>query len=553
MARGLHFPMLMAARRPHSIFGFSLRRRLPQLVLVPVALGALSACAPTFHAQDSEGNDMITAESVGQPSAMLKTVDGSVSWTANSELELEFETKIPFGRIFKMSSDVVKGLLPYSCQFITGLTNSPITTYKKGEIPCGGVIDQSWKQLLVVTVEGRSGHSSGFDYSVSGAKIPVWISRIQRSGSYSESNLDTKTLLTRPSSRNFGEDISLRYVPAGANARLELCMNIPGTTLTSSDQRIHASAWKRVLGVKLSYGSDFEMSPGQAQFDYARGCFAMDFGWTGTSTAPQIQLKTTELPALANARYEGLNIRIEDWFLRLVDNTMNFFKASIRKKVQARLVNKVNTLLDQDVESGRWFTKIHGEDLVKNTGTKLTQQISKAVNRIGLPSSIQDLRTQIKDSCRLKKLSLSKDWTQRLEEFCQNVVSKTEIHIEPFARDEKSQALGCYAHLARLHDSNGKWWAKDCQFASRFSVKIPLQYKDYLEELKLIIASHISVDRIPESWKDALADLNLDEATLALVLEELERRGYNQVTAGDFGQRVQEILALVRSRITKTI
>ncbi|MBX3017344.1 MAG: hypothetical protein KF767_05600 [Bdellovibrionaceae bacterium] len=510
----------------------------------------LTACAPGFRLQDAAGNDIVNLDAVKQPAASLKTVDGEVKWNPSSEAlpsSLDFEVKIPYGRVFGMSSKIVKGVLPFSCQLIPGITNSSYKSYEKGEIPCGGIIDGNWKQLLMVNVDAMSGKSDGFDYRVGAVNFPVWLSRDQRAGDYNESDLDTKSSVTRRSSKHFGEDVSLRFNPSGSKAAIELCLNVPGSTVTSNRQTVWSKASKKILGIKLSYDSDFDINPGQARFDYARGCFQIDLGYTGLTSAPTVALKTTKNPALANASYAGLNIKIKDWFLRLIDNVMNFFKSSIRKKVQAQVVRSVNDMLDQDVETGRWFTKIHGEELVREQGEKLTRDITKAVNRIGLPASVADLKAQLKDRCRLKKLSVSPDWDQRLEEFCTRVIDQVEIEVEAFARDEAMAAKGCYSHLARLHDSNGKWWASECQFVSRFRVKLPTIDVDYLTELKLLVANLVAMDRIPDDWRAALDDLNLDEATLGLVLEELEKRGFNQVNRGDLETAVEEILKRLRT------
>lgn len=534
---------------PSGMETTSRRTTLWALLGVTTLTLGLSACGPAFRLQDGAGNDLVNVETVKLPSSKLKTLDGEVKWNPSENglpSSLDFEVKIPYGRVFGMSSKIVKGVLPFACQLVPGITNSSYSSYERGEIPCGGIVDNSWKQLLVVNVDPMSGKSDGFDYRTGGANFPVYLSRTQNSGDYTETDLDSKSSVSRRSSTKFGEDVSLRFNPSGQSAAIELCLNVPGATVRSTSQTVYAKASKKVIGIKLSYDSDFAVNPGQARFDYARGCFQIDLGYTGLISAPTVQLKTTKNPALSNASYAGLNIKIKDWFLRLIDNVMDFFKSSIRKKVQAQVVRSVNDMIDQDVETGRWFTKVHGEDLVREQGEKLTRQITKAVGRIGLPSSVADLKAQLKDRCRLKKLSVSPDWDQRLEEFCTRVIDGVEIEIEAFARDEDMAAKGCYSHMARLHDSDGKWWAQQCQFVSRFRVKLPAIDVDYLTELKLLVANLIAMDRIPEDWRAVLDDLNLDEATLAIVLEKLEERGYNQVNRGDLETIVAELLPQIR-------
>ncbi|MBX2995532.1 MAG: hypothetical protein KF681_11945 [Bdellovibrionaceae bacterium] len=512
-------------------------------------MGLTTGCGPGFKTAEVL-EQTVSLSSVNGRDAKVQTQDGSLSWQTqiSSSVELQFEMKVPYGRIHRLSSGLIRGLTPYTCQFIPGLMNSSPFAYNKGEIPCGAIIDQNWKQLAVIPVDPVMGNSDGFNYQVSGFNVPVWIARAQRAGTYAEANLDTKTVQSRTSSTVFGDDVSLRYAPSGSSARFELCMNLPGSTVTSNRQTISAKASKKVLGVKISYASDFDVDMGGVNYDYARGCFAADFGWQGSSLSPTLQLTTTQAPYLANAVHGGLKIYIRDWFLRLADNILGFFRSSLRVKAEKLGTSEANKVLDQDVETGRWFSKVHGEQTLATAAQKMTQQISKGLTRVGIPSSTNDVRAMIADSCRLKKLSGSQDWTNRVETLCRDLLEKIEVTVEPFSVDADSSGKGCYASFARVHESQGKWWASECQFSARFKIKIPLMYQDYQQELKLLLASRFSLDRIPDDWKNALEGYGVDELNLAEVLEELERQGYTQVTGGDWASRLQSVVAQIRAR-----
>ena len=66
-------------------------------------------------------------------------------------IDYQFEMKVPFGRIYQMSSKLVRFTLPFACQYIPGISNSSVSSYDFGEVPCGGIVDQNWKQLMMST------------------------------------------------------------------------------------------------------------------------------------------------------------------------------------------------------------------------------------------------------------------------------------------------------------------------------------------------------------------------------------------------------------------
>src|SRR5690606_11945783 len=127
--------------------------------------------------------------------------------------------------------------------------------------------------------------------------------------------------------------------------------------------------------------------PGQATFDFGRSCVRATYD----SETARLQLTSTKAPSLSNVTYSGLKIRIKDWFLRLADNIMGFFKASIKEAAIKRVTNKVNNLADKDVESGAWFAKIHGERMLNEQSEKISNLIHKNVSRIGIPTTDSEI------------------------------------------------------------------------------------------------------------------------------------------------------------------
>jgi hypothetical protein len=262
-----------------------------------------------------------------------------------------------------------------------------------------------------------------------------------------------------------------------------------------------------------------------------------------------MKMIATEKPALKNVSYSGLHIRINDWFLRLVDRVVSFFRSSIRKSVTAQLVEKANDIADADVETGAWFTKMHGEDVLNNASDKINRRIGKVINRLGMPTSPDDVMAVLKDNCRIKKLAQHTDWSPRFETLCRDFLDFVKIEVEPFVSDTASASAGCYDHFANIHESSGKWWSSQCKLSARFSITLPANVAEYAKELRQLLQDHISLSQIPDEWKQRLEDLKIEPYTLALLLEELEKRGYTQVVPANWTQDIPAILAQIQKSL----
>jgi hypothetical protein len=535
-----------------------------RLILSLSLLFLLSACGKGFQTVDDGAPRMASLSSSSELTSAttdkVASSEGEIAWAKTQDdaggLHFAFAMKVPFGKVYKTLSTVTRWMAPYACKWVDPVQMSPIASYETGEIPCGLIVDSHWKQLFAITLNPLSGSSDGFKYQIGSSAIvlPIDLSREAGSGNYSEASLDTRTTVTRASSKNFGEDISLRYTPDNSATRLEMCLNLPGTTIKGPEIEIHAKASKRILGIDINESSDLKIDPGQASYDYGRSCVAVDFGWVANATAPSLGLKVTQAPMLSHVSYSGLSIHIEDWFLRLLDNIMGAFNASLREKLIASTSKIVNSVADKDVESGQWFTRVHGQAMLDGATSKMNQRFAKIVSRAGIPSSVSDVRAMLHDACNLKKLSLSQAWTQRLENFCTDIVDQTQIEISPFAVDADSKTAGCYDSFARIHDTQGadgkdKWWAKTCQFEARFAITLPADLKDYENELKQIVTDLISESKVPTDWKAALDELGVDDYLRALVIEEAVKKGLNQIQSGDWRTGLASIIDDVRAQV----
>ncbi len=490
-----------------------------------------------------------TANKIIGPNGELSwSPQGAISIGSSAPLEFSYELKIPFAHVYSAASVATRLLSPMACQGVQGIDKELPNRYANGEVPCGQIIDGQWKRLLSVSVDPFYDNHEGFDVYVTGANIPVYLSRQARQGIYVESDLGSRGEVSKYSSSKFGEDISVKFSPTGAAAQLELCANVPGGEVTAPNQVVNAKAWRKVWGYKASYDSNFTISPGVARFDYGRGCIAANFGWSGADLIPALNFSVTKAPFVSNASYSGLYIYINDWFLRMIDRVMAYFKVSLRQKLTAQVVREANQIIDRDVETGQWFTKVHGPELIARVNDRLSQQISKVVTRVGIPATVAQLKDLIKDNCRIRRFAGGTNWTNRIETVCREVVEKIEWRIEPFVADPQSQALGCYSHFANIHQSSA-WWGKGCKFSSRFSIKIPVLWKDYVTEVHALLAAHVGLNQIPQEWVGHIQNLKLDGYTMMLLLEELERRGFSQVVPNDWQSQIPGILAELKQRL----
>lgn len=555
-------------------------RQFNLLVVMALAL-VLSACGQAFEPAESPSADGLASapltgdpgdpgdptdpndpnppghpsDSTPNPAVKISTSLGSLAYKIQSQdsngVTYSYDLSIPYGRVFKTASSIARVMTPNACRWVKGIKKETSQDYRDGEIPCGEIIGSNRKEIVRLNIPNYSDTHSGFKVAVDGFKLPVYMSRTARRGSYQESTLDQLGVQKLTSSAKFGDDISLRYVPGSDKARFDLCLNIPGIEVSAATTKIHAKASKKIIGIKLSYSSSFTVDPGQAVYDYGRGCFAANVNWTSAQTSPQIKLSATTKPYLQNVTYKGLHIKINDWFLRLVDKIVAFFRGSIRKEVTRTLVDKVNGLADRDVETGKWFSKTHAEDTLNQAGVRLTDRIHNAITRSGIPTSPDAVRRLLQDRCRVLKLSNSPKLTAKLQSLCRDHLGKIEIQVERFAVDAESKAAGCYSHYANIHKSKGKWWSEKCKFSTRFTARLPGSIQDLRQELADLLAEHLNVSAIPADWRKHLTSLDVDDYTLSLLLEELESRGYNQILPADWDRRIPAVLQDVRLKLLK--
>ncbi len=509
------------------------------ILLLFAVLLSLAGCGTKMESDTGSG-DGAALSSVTTELGQLNVASAA---SKGDDYEVTFDLKIPFGRVYQPVSKAIK--------WITPLLKKQLATegqnYYPTEVPVGTVINSEWKKILDIDVDSSETLQSGYTVTINQFVVPVWLARSSRQGNYVEQSLDVKKPVTKISSKSFGDDISFRWRPEGNSVNMEMCMNIPGSKITAPQVDVFARARKKTWYGHFSTSSNFEVKPGELQWDLGRGCFSANY-FKPNGVAPGVlTFRATQAPYLQAVVYKGLSIRIGNWFLRLLDNILSIFNASIKKAVIKKVTNTVNTMADKDVESGKWFSKVYTEEVLNDLGEKVHARIRKTVNRVGGLVDMNHVRAMIDDNCRLMKLSKSPQWTEKHRQFCDEVVSTLKFSVSRDFSDESSRQAGCYNYFANIHevkDAQGKkkWWAEQCRFKVRFSIKMSSNAKQYFHELQDILQNEIDELRIPQRWEAMLKKYDLDEHALNYLLQELEDRGISEV---DLEQLEGQLPALI--------
>lgn len=482
--------------------------------------------------------------------------EGEISWESKANGQgatFTYDLKIPYGRLYTVASRVVDFISPRTCQNINSLQSDHHSKYNGGEVPCGKIIDDQWKELVAFDFEETATVKSGYTITVKPFQFPVWLHRTSLSGVYTESDLEFKQQIPKTSSQKFAQDISVKWTPTGKGLNMGLCLNIPGGRLSAPTRTVYANAKKKTWYGKFSATSGFEITPGSATWEYGRGCFAIDLDTANLSDVGAVKVVATQAPYLHKLTYSGLKIKITNWILRLIDNILSIFNASIKKAVIKKVSSTINQIADKDIETGAWFTQVSADKMLQEQGAKIQAELLDVMQRTNLPMKSLQVKKFLKDKCRLLKFSKSEKWTQKHHVFCADLIDDLRIEILPFHRDQSSADKGCYDHYANIHSSKNadgvkKWWAKECKISTRFSIHISENAVGYIEELHDLILEHIDSSQIPERWQSLLDKYKINADALHLVLEELEKRGIEELEDLRLESELPSVLAEIQNK-----
>jgi hypothetical protein len=518
------------------------------MTLSLIILGVNSGCGigPGFTAASDEVQDFSASASAPPPPpssfGVLKSIaqpDLGAKWIREEEFMVapqqnhrlfEGEVKIPFGWLFKSASSAVRLMVPMACQSAGVLAEgNPDRSYAPGEIPCGQLEAGGYKRILGVEIPASSGQQSGFDVTTGAVEFPILMSREQFAGAYRESRLDSRAIEMIASSPNFGDDISLRFEPTGDSLKIHVCAAIPGFKITAPERVVDVRARKNIGFVKFSASTGLKIDMGAGKFDHVRGCFVTDVTTNGDGFSPSLKLSVSEKPRFQNAEHTGIKIRIQSWWLRLVDKVMGWFKASFRQKVIRTVNGKIRDISENELETGAWFARIQGEEILETASTRFNRAAVAALKTEGVPMSGKDLREHLKRQCALHPLfeESAPGFTQE----CLRALGSVKFSVQPFFRDPKIAEMGCYDHFANLHQAGdrqgrAKWWSERCQLTIKLQVHVlPGADDASLKALDQALRSIRKLDRWLDETRGRLGWSEDDKGLLPFITREVLKNG----------------------------
>jgi len=487
-----------------------------------------------------------TPEITSRPASMMTEVQASPSpspsenpkeWSSeeegnSSEADVSlYETslKLSYRPLFSAASTAIRHLKYYALKNEAFESEvDPKSAYSEGEIPAGKILSSSTKRIMNIDVPAYQSSSGIYAIEIGALNFPVWMSRAQNSGTFVERRLDSNSNVTIQSSRKFGDDVSLRISPytSGLGLRLEACIAIPGVSASIPDQVISVRG-KITKLIKVSASTTVNVHAGSAAFDYVRGCYATEVSFSEGEFTPKIEIKTTQLPQVANVRLSGIKVSFNDWWAKFLDSVVNLFTSSIRKKIEEVATRKAEKYRDEELTSGRWFARAHGEEMLERASKSINQAIGKAFSAQKIPTSGAALRSFLDRKCDLIPVirQLNPEISESFKRLCHDAIDSVRFSIRPFARDIEQEKLGCYDGFGNVHQSRGAWWAKGCGVSLQIKMTVKKSFRtEARSELKHTLSLLLADVANQDKWIDELATrLNLTEDQRALIPQILER------------------------------
>ena len=181
-----------------------------------------------------------------------------------------------------------------------------------------------------------------------------------------------------------------------------------------------------------------------------------------------------------------------------------------------------------EIDSGRWFARLHGEKALQKLSEQMNQASLKAYRASGLPLKAEEFRHTFERQCKL--IRLSADVRADLEAVCDEILKKVKIAVLPFYRDPEMAAKGCYDHFANVHQSTNargewKWWARECGFSMRVKFKVVAELTpEQKQVLEMVSRSLKDLDKWMESLADQLQLKPQEAALIGYILDEVIRQ-----------------------------
>lgn len=458
---------------------------------------------------------------------------------ANQEFNVQFDLDIPYGTAFQNLSTGLNEIIPRACEPINSILKELPDRYNPGEIPCGKIINNNWKELTSINVPKYKDKHYGFEVRTDSFKAPIRIRRNQRTGSYNERSLDTKKNEKMTSSREFGKDISLRYDPRIDSGLLEVCINLPGFEIQVPERKVKAKAKRKVIGINISHSETFEIDFGTARFDMSRVCLGTIVTIDPDTYKPHFEITGLVYPALQNITHNGMKIKIKGWFTQVLDNIARFFRLNIRDIVIKEFKKEFTDLKQNDLDTGKWLLKVNKNIVEEELSRILNEELIDKLYKNGPNLSSQALKKRLIRQCKkLGILNHAKNPLQTFYQSCETLIGLSEIGITPFPRTQEMAEKGCYSYMARIHDSqdtngNDKWWANDCKFSFQVHARFPVEVEDYKDALLLVLNSMIRSIEVPEDLRELFGRNRLNNSELDKIVDYFEGQGIRRPTSED--------------------
>lgn len=470
------------------------------------------------------------------------------------------DVDVPFARVLKPLSQLARQYAPQVCK----LANLPYAgeVYHNAELPCGYPDnDNTWKSIFTVNIPGLNGWSGSIYYDIYGFQVPLKIGRSNQTGPYTEDSLDTLGSTTFQSSQTLGEDISVMFRPHGNVADLEVCMNIPGQTITTPPLYLYGNAYKSVLGVSVTLSANSVVRPGIASFQYIRQCFAATGGFDTNTGSPVYQITHISNPDIVGTQLQYTQLQFQDWITNLLSNILNFFGTNVSQQIANYLQTEVKTASEDDVKNGQFLIDAArgfiGDDWAQDIGAALNNRLHSDL----VPSSGVNLKNALSAQCdRLSSLLSEHDVARLDPEKCRSFLDMVDLYLVPFKYDADQDAKGCYSHFANIHKSNtgsdsDYWWKTECRFKIKMMVGIPKSDFDngisQIQQAVIKLASTLRDDiKISSAFATAgvsTSGLNLDGPALDRILAQMKSEGYKNIAREDLTEYIRKNADLVRS------
>lgn len=354
--------------------------------------------------------------------------------------------------------------------------------YRCGEAPTGKIVSQSRKEIMVVHQKGESGSESGATYSVDGVKVPIYMSRHQKSGTGRIKTLDSRSLKNVDIGYGLLDNVYFRLKPNSGTLETEICIFLPGMKVETDMTHTRARVKKKILWGLTSLKADAKVSVdfGQMSFDSGEFC-AIFYARTDENWQTKLDFQKLKAPQLKNLVYKGLKVDVDvrpKGLLKVINAVLKVVGINLEKKAEQKareqlkeaIQDEAVEIMDGDIRSGAWFhKKLNAEAVLKEALPKVEAQINRNFKYLG-PSSENYLQTKFRRACERVADKLNVGSLAEFMNFC-----KTNIRIKGhlFLKDQDSGELGCYSHFfkPRVRNNNrDKWWGQGCKIRNKIEI-----------------------------------------------------------------------------------